>query len=76
MRGRGAEVKKTVCCLLLLMLCIPVSDALSAQSAVVIDADTGDVLFEHNADTRLPMASTTKIMTALVALETGELERT
>ncbi len=76
MRGRGAEVKKTVCCLLLLMLCIPVSDALSAQSAVVIDADTGDVLFEHNADTRLPMASTTKIMTALVALETGGLERT
>ena len=47
----------------------------SARAAVVIDADTGETLFEQNADSRLPMASTTKIMTALVALGEGDLDR-
>ena len=42
---------------------------LSAKSAVVIEQNTGRVLLEKNKDVRLPMASTTKIMTALVALE-------
>ncbi len=43
----------------------------SAQAAVVIDIDNGRVYYEKNADTVLPMASTTKIMTALVVLESG-----
>ena len=43
--------------------------SVSAQSAVLIDGRSGSVLFEKQADLRLPMASTTKIMTALVALE-------
>jgi D-alanyl-D-alanine carboxypeptidase len=42
---------------------------ISAKSAVVIDADTGKILYEKDAHTRRGMASTTKIMTALVALE-------
>ncbi len=41
----------------------------SAKAAVLIEANSGDLVFEKNADMRLPMASTTKIMTALVALE-------
>lgn len=41
----------------------------SAQAAVLINAHTGDVLFRQNENARLPMASTTKIMTALVVLE-------
>ncbi len=41
----------------------------SAQSAVLMEASTGEVIFDQNADAQLPMASTTKIMTALVALE-------
>lgn len=45
--------------------------SLSARSAILIDADTGGVILEKNADERLPMASTTKIITALVALENG-----
>lgn len=49
---------------------------LSAQSAVLIDANTGKVLYGENAHERLPMASTTKIMTALVALEQGDVEDT
>ncbi|MGM9680533.1 MAG: D-alanyl-D-alanine carboxypeptidase family protein [Eubacteriales bacterium] len=40
----------------------------SAQAAILRSAD-GTVLFEKNSDARLPMASTTKIMTALVAIE-------
>ena len=43
--------------------------SVSARSAVLADADSGRVLFAKNADEKLPMASTTKIMTALVALE-------
>lgn len=48
-------------------------EGLSAQSAVLMDADSGQVLYERNANIRLPMASTTKIMTALCAFELGEL---
>jgi len=43
--------------------------SISAQSAVVMDTTHGIVLYAKNADQVLPMASTTKIMTALVALE-------
>ena len=43
--------------------------AVAAKGAVLIDGDTGRVLFGQDADRRLPMASTTKVMTALVALE-------
>jgi len=46
--------------------------ALSAQSAVLISADTGAVLYEKEAYTQRSMASTTKIMTALLALEEAE----
>lgn len=43
--------------------------AVSAAGAVLIRADTGAILFEKDAEKRLYPASTTKIMTALVALE-------
>lgn len=49
---------------------------ISAEAAVLIDADSGNVLYSKNADRRMPMASTTKIMTALVALDRGELDET
>ena len=48
----------------------------SAKACVVMDMATGRVLLSHNADTPLPMASTTKIMTALVALENAALDDT
>ena len=44
-------------------------DAVSADSAIVMDAQTGRVLFEKNADKRSLIASTTKIMTALIVCE-------
>lgn len=46
----------------------------SALACVVIDEASGRILLSHNADTPLPMASTTKIMTALLALELGNLD--
>lgn len=44
---------------------------ISAKSAVVICADTGEVVFEKDAYQKMPMASTTKIMTSVLALEFG-----
>lgn len=46
----------------------------SANSAIVIEQSSGRVLYEKRAEDRLPMASTTKIMTAIVAIENGNLE--
>ncbi|MBQ2735434.1 MAG: D-alanyl-D-alanine carboxypeptidase, partial [Clostridia bacterium] len=51
---------------------LEVSPAVSAQSAVLIEADSAEIAFAKAADFPLPMASTTKIMTALVALELAE----
>ncbi len=47
----------------------------SARGAVLINADTGEIIFEQNANERLPMASTTKIMTALLLCEMGDMEK-
>ncbi len=46
---------------------------ISATSAIVMDTITGRVLFEKNAHQKRTMASTTKIMTGILALEKGEL---
>lgn len=50
--------------------------SLYAQAAVLMDADSGRVLYGKNAEDILPMASTTKIMTCILALEYGNLEET
>lgn len=44
---------------------------LYAQSAVLMDAETGRILYGKDPDTKRPMASTTKIMTCILALEQG-----
>lgn len=46
----------------------------SASSAVVIDAATKTVLYDKNSSEKRSMASTTKIMTALLAVESGRLD--
>lgn len=48
---------------------------ISAVSAILIEAQTGTVLYEKNPDERRAMASTTKIMTALLTIEAGDLDR-
>jgi serine-type D-Ala-D-Ala carboxypeptidase (penicillin-binding protein 5/6) len=52
---------------------IPAPPQLAASGYLLIDAKTGKVLVEHNADQRLPPASLTKIMTSFVAAK--ELSR-
>ena len=72
-RNRAAALGLSLC--LVGGLC-PVARAagpeVSAQSAVVLTADTGAVLFEKDGHTPRPVASTTKIMTALLALEAAQ----
>lgn len=48
---------------------------LEAAGAIVIDQETGDVLYEKDALQQLYPASTTKILVALLAIEQGELDR-
>ena len=50
--------------------------SVSADSAILIEAESGKILFEKNAFVERGIASTTKIMTALVALENSALEDT
>ena len=52
------------------VLFLPVrADALSAEKAILMDGMTGSVLYEKNADSQSLIASTTKIMTALIICE-------
>ena len=71
--------RRFVLCLTLILLfsgvTVPKGAAVetSAACAILVDATSGDVLYEKNADQKMLIASTTKIMTALVALWYGEL---
>lgn len=58
------------------LFCVPASAAptVSAKSAVVLDCESGRILFEKNADEQSLIASTTKIMTALVVIEECDLD--
>ena len=66
------------CCIIICMMSLPAAahaDSFdSAKAAIVTDPRTGTVLYAHDEHKRMPMASTTKIMTALIALESGDLD--
>ncbi|MBQ9140708.1 MAG: D-alanyl-D-alanine carboxypeptidase [Lachnospiraceae bacterium] len=53
---------------------VPAETELYAKAAVLMDADSGRVLFEKNGQEILAMASTTKIMTCILALENADLD--
>lgn len=48
--------------------------SLSAESAILIDADSGEILYGRNPQSKMAMASTTKIMSAVVAIENMSLD--
>ena len=52
------------------------SVSVSAKSAIVMCMDTNEVLFEKSSTQKMPMASTTKIMTALILAEQPDLSKT
>ena len=64
--------------MLLALCCMTQAKAIevSAHSAILMDADTGQVLYEKNPREESLIASTTKIMTALVVLEQGNPKKT
>lgn len=72
-------IKKVIACLLLFSVFIFSPTEVFAEpnilcnTAVLIDANTGTILFEKNADQKMYPASLTKIMTAILAIEMGEL---
>lgn len=73
--------KRFLRCLIILLLVFAVPSQAhaietSATSAILIDADSGRVLYEQNADQKMLIASTTKIMTALVSIREGKLSKT
>jgi D-alanyl-D-alanine carboxypeptidase len=67
----GASMKKIF--ILLILFLMPLNINASSEYYVVMDADSGRVLDSSNMNTRMLIASTTKIMTAIVALENGNL---
>lgn len=74
-------LKRTICLqLLLLIVCFPVTVLameevkVGAAAAILIDQESRRVLFQKNPHLVRPMASVTKIMTAILALEYGNLD--
>ena len=72
-------MKKVLVLLVFLLLLIPLNvwaeDTLdTSRSSIVMDLDTGRVLYENNADEKRLIASITKIMTCIIALEEGNLD--
>lgn len=77
--AEALKMKRILICLCFLTLMMPVamaSEALTvaAKGAVLIDGASGRVLFGQNENEPFPMASTTKVMTTLLALENGTLD--
>jgi serine-type D-Ala-D-Ala carboxypeptidase (penicillin-binding protein 5/6) len=51
------------------------AESIRSRAALTIDASTGEILFSKNSNWRLPPASTTKLMTAIVALEKEDFSK-
>ncbi|MGI5838311.1 MAG: D-alanyl-D-alanine carboxypeptidase family protein [bacterium] len=68
-------VAATIVAALLLTVTAPASAApvVNTRAAILMDAATGMIIYQENAFARLPPASTTKIMTAVLALENGDM---
>ena len=72
------KVKKSVILIIILLVLgfnnhATANSFVTAKSAVLIDAETGQVLYSKNSYQPLPPASTTKIMTGILAIENGNL---
>ncbi len=66
---------KKIIVIFVLFLCFPLNiNAISAKSAVVMDADSHRVLYAKNSNKVMLIASITKIMTAMVAIESGKMD--
>lgn len=66
--------KKFISIIVSFMIITLPCQAISAKSYALVEQSTGRMLAGQNTDTRLPMASTTKIMTGLLACESGKFD--
>lgn len=67
-------MKKFFLLLTFFLFCLPFTvSADTAKSTIVMDLDSGRILYEKNANQKRLIASITKIMTAIVAIEEGDL---
>ena len=66
-------MKKILLCVFLVFALLLNANAVdtSAKSAILYEINTGEILYEKNANEKRPIASTTKIMTALLVIENG-----
>ena len=80
-QGRARFISFLVVCAVFLLnvsqsFAKPVANpSLSAKSAIIVDSRNGGILYSKNPHLRLPPASTTKVMTALIALEKLPLKK-
>ena len=74
LRRRICTVFAVLLILLSVLPCQAMAVGTSATSSILMDVDSGRVLYEHNADKQMLIASTTKILTALVAIREGDLD--
>ena len=69
--------------IIFLLMVLPISaqteppnpDSLSCYSAVLIEPESGEILYEKNGDKKIYPASTTKVVTALLALKNLDLDK-
>ncbi len=68
-------MKKVLVILLLFLVPLNVFGKDTAKSSIVMDIDSGRILYENNADDARLIASITKIMTCIIAIEEGDLDK-
>ncbi|OPX90263.1 MAG: D-alanyl-D-alanine carboxypeptidase DacB precursor [Pelotomaculum sp. PtaB.Bin104] len=71
-------MRKKITAIFILMFFVLTFDceAISAQGYALVEVSTGRLILGNNTDKKLPMASTTKIMTGLLSCESGKLDST
>ena len=66
-------MKKWITIFLILFLIVPINTYAYCNNCIVMDSDSGRILYENNKDKKMLIASTTKIMTAVIAIENKNL---
>lgn len=68
------QITAFICLFVAQSVCANPLEELSASSVILIEADTGNIVYEKNANQQLYPASTTKMMTAILAIENGRMD--
>ncbi len=78
MKAASIVLKPLFLCVLICSLCVPTAinaaPGTNAESVTLIDVQSGRILYSHQGDKPMRIASLTKVMTAIIAIEQGNLE--